>query len=190
MAQENRFSSVQQTLIKLFCNGNWIEWSSGRGHLADNMSVEPLQTAEGSERPCCRQLSVFLENRVGQLLRIARLLEDEPVHILGLSVDASVDCAIVRLLVDNPDLARQILTDARFALSESEVLVVPLPAGKRGILAVCSALIAGEVNINYVYTVWATNERQPCLAIQVDDIQNAIPVLQAKKFRVLDQSEL
>jgi hypothetical protein len=154
------------------------------------MSIEPFQTAEGSEHPCCRQLSVFLENRVGQLLRIARLLEDEPVHILGLSVDAAADCAIVRLLVDDPDLARQILVDARFALSESEVLVIPLPEGKHGILTVCSALIAGEVNINYVYTVWATPERRPCLAIQVDDLQSAVGVLRSKKFHVLDQSEL
>jgi hypothetical protein len=154
------------------------------------MSVEPFQTAESSDHPCCRQLSIFLENRVGQLLRIARLLEDEPVHILGLSVDAAVDCAIVRLLVDDPDLTHQILSDARFALTESEVLVVPLPFGKRGILTVCSALIAGEVNINYVYTVWAGQEPQPCLVIQVDDIANAIPVLQAHKFRLLGQSEL
>lgn len=154
------------------------------------MNLEPARTAEGSDHPTCRQLSVFLENRVGQLLRIVRLLEDEPVHILGLSVDASVDCAIVRLLVDDPDLAHQILTDARFALSESEVLVVPLPAGRRGILTVCSALISGEVNINYVYTIWATEEQQQCLAIQVDDIPNSIAVLLAKNFRVLDHSEL
>lgn len=154
------------------------------------MSVEPFKTAEGSEHPCCRQLAVFVENRVGQLLRILRLLEDEPIRILGLSADASVDCGIVRLLVDNPDLAHQILSDARFAVSESEVLVVPLPAGKRGIITVCNALIGGEVNINYVYTVWATKDRVPCLAIQVDDAHNAVPVLRSKNFQVLDQSEL
>lgn len=154
------------------------------------MNVEPFQTAEGSDYPYCRQLSVFLENRVGQLLRVTRLLEDEPVHILGLSVDAAVDCAIVRMLVDDPDLAHQVLSDARFALAESEVLVVELPAGSRGLLTVCTALISAEVNINYVYTVWAREGRQPCLAIQVDDIQAAIPVLKAEKFRVLTQSEL
>lgn len=154
------------------------------------MNAEPFQTAEGSDFPHCRQISVFLENRVGQLLRVTRLLEDEPVHILGLSVDASVDCAIVRMLFDDPDTAQQILSDARFAMSDSDVLVVELPPGKRGILTVCTALIAAEVNINYVYTVWATHERVPCLAIQVDDVQGAIPVLQAKKFRVLDQSDL
>ena len=154
------------------------------------MNVEPFQTAEGSDYPSCHQLSVFLENRVGQLLRITRLLDDEPVHILGLSVDASVDCAIVRLLVDNPDHAQEILADAQFALSASEILVVALPHGRRGIQTVCSALIAAEVNINYVYTVSATTEQLPCLAIQVDDVQSAIPVLREKKFRVLTQSEL
>jgi hypothetical protein len=154
------------------------------------MNVEPLETVEGSDDPLCRQISVFLENRVGQLLRITRLFEDEPVHILGLSVDAAVDCAIVRMLVDDPDAATQILADARFALTESEVVVVPLPAGKRGLLTVCAALISGEVNINYVYTVWAGETREPCLAIQVDDVQSAVRVLKANKFRCLNQGEL
>lgn len=154
------------------------------------MNVEPLETAEGSDYPCCRQLSIFLENRLGQLLRITRLLEDEPIHILGLSADASVDCAIARLLVDDPDLARRTLTDAQFALTESEMLVVELPPGRRGIMTICSALISAEVNINYVYTVWASRDRRPCLAIQVDDVPNAIQVLLSKKFRVLDQDEL
>lgn len=154
------------------------------------MNAEPMQTAEGSEYPCCRQLSVFLENRLGQLLRVTRLLEDEPVHILGLSVDASVDCAIVRLLVDDPDLAHQILTDARFALSQSEIVVVELPLGNKAIMTLCSALITAEVNINYVYTVWAGKDRRPCLAIQVDDVQNAVRVLQRNKFCVLTEQEL
>lgn len=154
------------------------------------MNVEPLETAEGSEYPGCRQLSVFLENRLGQLLRVTRLLEDEPVHILGLSVDASVDCAIVRMLVDDPDKAHQILADANFALTESEILVVELPTGKRAIMTLCSALISAEVNINYVYTVWAGKDQRPCLAIQVDDTANAIRVLARQKFVVLHQHEL
>ncbi len=154
------------------------------------MSTEPLETMEAHDFPTCRQLSVFLENRLGQLMRITRLLEDEPVHILGMSVDAAVDCAIVRLLVDDPDAAHQILRDANFAASESELLVVALPEGRRGILTLCSALIAGEVNINYVYSVWAGSDRRPCLAIQVDNLANAVKALQKNKFVVLQQSEL
>lgn len=154
------------------------------------MNVEPFQTAEGSEYPACRQLSVFLENRLGQLLRVTRLLEDEPVHILGLTVDASVDCAILRLLVDDPDLTQQVLSDAQFAVSESEILVVELPPGKRAIMTLCSALISAELNINYVYTVWTGKDRRRCLAIQVDDVQSGVRALRASKFTVLDEHEL
>lgn len=154
------------------------------------MATEPLETAEGHDHPCCRQLSVFLENRLGQLMRITRLFEDEPVHILGMSVDASVDCAILRLLVDDPDAAHQILRDANFAVSTSELLVVQLPDGRRGIMTLCSALITGEVNINYVYSVWAGEARRPCLAIQVDNVAAAVKVLLRSKFSILQEHEL
>jgi hypothetical protein len=154
------------------------------------MNSEPLETLEGSEYPCCRQLSVFLENRLGQLLRVTRLLESEPVFILGMAVEGTIDCAILRLLVNDPDRARQLFSDHRFAVSESELLLVELPPGPRGIMTVCAALITGEININYVYTVWPSEEHGPCLAIQVDQPGSAVQVLKQKKFRVLDQSEL
>lgn len=154
------------------------------------MVLEPLETAEGSDFPVCRQLSVFLENRLGQLLRLTRLFEDADVRILALAVDASVDCAIVRILVDNPELARSMLSDAGFAASETEVLVVELPAGKRGLMTVCAALISGEVNINYVYPLLSGDERGACMAIAVDNLTQAAATLVQRKFRVLDQGEL
>lgn len=154
------------------------------------MGAEPLETMEGQDWPTCRQLSVFLENRLGQLLRVTRLLEDEPISILGMAVDASVDCAVVRLLVNDPDAAVLALRDAGFAVSESELLVVELPPGKRGIMTLCTALITGEVNINYVYSVWAAGGGRPCLAVQVDDIPAAAHVLAKGKFIVVRQSEL
>lgn len=154
------------------------------------MNIEPLETAEGSEYPTCRQLSIFVENRLGQLLRLTRLLEGEAIRILALSVESSVDCAIVRLIVDDPDAARAIITDGRFAVSESDVLVVELPPGKRGLMTVCAALIAGEINVNYAYPLLASKDRGACMVIQVDNLPTAAAVLSSKRFRVLQQSEL
>lgn len=154
------------------------------------MNVEPFETLEGSEFPLCRQLSVFLENRLGQLLRLTRLLDHENVRIVGLSVETSVDYAVLRLLVDEPDLAYDMITKAGFACSESEVLVVELPHGKRGIMTACIALISGEVNINYTYPLLPADNRGACVAIQVDNLQRGAEVLTLKNLRVLDQSEL
>jgi len=154
------------------------------------MSIEPLETAHGSDYPCCRQLSVFLENRLGQLLRLTRVLEGEELEIRAISVEGSVDCAIVRLLVNDPDQAHRRIRDAGFAVTEGEVLAVELPSGKRGILAVCAALISAEVNVNYAYAMLASKHRQAGLVIQVDHPGLAASVLKNKQFQVLDHSEL
>jgi hypothetical protein len=154
------------------------------------MSLEPLETASGSDFPLCRQLSVFVENRLGQLLRLTRLFEKVEVRILAVSVEGATDCAIVRLLVDDPDRGHETLTDAHFAVSESELLVIELPPGKRGLRSVCEALIAGEVNMNYIYPLLPHKKYEACVAIQVDDLAQAAAVLSSKKFRLVDHSEL
>ncbi len=156
----------------------------------DAMSLEPLETAEGAEYHGCRQLNIFLENRLGQLLRVTKLLEGEPVRILGISVEGKVDCAIMRMLVDDPDTAYQICSSGRFACTESEVVVVELPPGKRAIMTVAAALIAAEVNINYAYTAWVTQQERPALVIQVDNLAQAVRVLAKKNFTMLAQDEL
>jgi hypothetical protein len=154
------------------------------------MATEPLETAEGSEFPLVRQISVFLENRLGQLLRLTRLFEKGDVHILAVSVEGSIDCAIVRMIMDDPDMAHEMLVDAGFAITETELIVVELPHGKRGIMTVCAALIAGEININYTYPLLPGENRGACIAIQVENPGQAASVLSARKFRVLDQSQL
>jgi len=154
------------------------------------MALEPLETAHGSDFPCCIQLSVFLENRLGQLLRLTRLFDHDDVRILGIAVETSVDCAIVRLLVDHPDRAREMISQAGFACTETELLVVELPHGKRGIMTVCIALLTGEININYTYALLPGHDRGACLAIQVDNLPRAAEVLSENRFRLIDQHEL
>jgi hypothetical protein len=156
-----------------------------------SMSVNPLETAEGGDFAGCRQLSVFLENRIGQLLRLTRLLEGGDVRIVGLSVEGTVDCAICRMIVNDPDAAREMFADAGFAVSECDMLLVQLPPGRQGMLTVCAALIGAEVNMNYLYPVWGSPRLDGhFLAIQVDNLPLAAQVLHEKGFHVVSQNEL
>ncbi|MCH8805612.1 MAG: hypothetical protein IH986_05940 [Planctomycetes bacterium] len=154
------------------------------------MSLEPFKTAQGSDYTGCRQLLIFLENQVGQLLRLTRVLDAEDVHILGITVEGSIDYAIVRMIVDDPDAARRMISEAPFVVTEADVLVVELPPGHRAILAVCAALISGEVSINYSYPMLASPRHEAALAIQVDNLSQAVAVLHSKRFQILDQSDL
>ncbi len=98
------------------------------------MATEPLGTAQAHDSPTVRQQSVFFENRVGQLLRLTRLFDGTGIRILAVSVVNSVDCAICRMILDDPDLAYDVMSNARFQSSEAELLVVSLPHGKRALL--------------------------------------------------------
>jgi hypothetical protein len=154
------------------------------------MATEPLQTAEGHAIPHVWAISTFLENKVGELTRLAKVFEGTDIRILSLSIINAVDCAIVRLLVDQSDEAERAIRRAGFAVTMSEVAVVELPHGRTGLLSVCSALLAAEVNIHDAHPLLARPHGRAALALLVDDLESAISVLKAKKFTVLDETDL
>jgi hypothetical protein len=150
---------------------------------------QPWETLEGQGLPTVRQLSVFVDNRVGQLLRITQLFEKQDISILGLSVVDSADFAVVRLLFNRPDDALSVLTQAGFPVSVSELVVVHVPAGKGGLMAVWSALLGSEINIAYAYSLLRT-EGGPAIALHVDNIEIAIDTLVRKGFQVFGEADL
>jgi len=144
---------------------------------------------QGARLPSVRQLSVFLDNRVGQLLRLTQLFENRDIRILGLCVDDSVDYAVVRILFDAPDEAITILRSSGFVVSVSEIIAVALPPGKNGLLAVWKCLLSCELNIGYCYPLLAAR-LGPTIALSVDDLRIATDTLIRHKFEVLGEADL
>ena len=154
------------------------------------MATEPLQTAYASGYPTVQQLSVFLQNRVGALLHLTRLFDNTDVHILALTAVNAVDCAIIRMIVDDPQRAHGILTQAGFAVSQAEILVVSMPPGKRALLHTWAALLGAEISVAYTYALLSCPGGQPAIAVQADHLESAANTLHERGFRVLDQSDL
>lgn len=159
-------------------------------YTGEPMEIEPLQTAHGGDTPTVRQQSVFIENRVGQLLRLAKLFDQTEIRILAVSVVYSFDCAIVRMILDDADKAHDVLTGARFQVSEAELIVVSLPHGKRALLETWAALLGGEVNIHFVYPLLVRPKGSAALAVLPDNLEAAVRLLRENKFDILDQQDL
>lgn len=153
------------------------------------MTRTPHETIEGQGAPTVRQISVFVENRLGQLLRITQLFENADVKMLSLSVVDLVDCAVIRLLFDSAEPAIKILREAGFNITVAEVIVVRLPKGKRGLMTVWSALLSGEIDIAYAYPLLPLRNGS-AIALYVDNVELAIDTLRARNFEVLDESDL
>ncbi|WP_428936987.1 acetolactate synthase [Fontivita pretiosa] len=154
--------------------------------------VLPPQTEEGAgfERTRVPQFTIFLENRVGRLNALVRLLEEHVGVINALAIEESADAALVRVVCSNPDDGREALKRAGFSFSETDVLAVELPKGSNKPLAsICTALLSAEINIHYAYPLLA-RPRGPALALYVDDPTLAAQILIRKGFILIGESDL
>src|ERR1700748_167713 len=119
----------------------WMSSASGE----DSGSVTELITGRGRDWPSVRQFNVFVANRLGGLADVVRRFETTDVHIVALTVVDSADCAIIRLVLSDPERAKEIFEQANLPVTESDLLVVKLPDGSKPLLQICKALLAVEL---------------------------------------------
>ena len=147
-------------------------------------------TARGRNYPSMRQFTVFLENRVGQLLEVIRRFEGSKVRIVALSIADSTECAFVRFLLSHPEEGREILERAGLAIIESDLIGVELPAGPQGLLQICTALLQAEVNIVQAYPLLIRPRGHAVVALMVDNIEMGLETLAAKGFTTITEGDL
>lgn len=153
------------------------------------MATFSFETMENLRSSGVRQFSIFLDDRVGALLRLIQVFEGENVRVLALSVVHAIDCAIVRLIFDDCDRAAKLLHANKFPASETEVLVVEVPQG-HGLMSICAALLTAEVNIDYAYPLLARPTGRAALAIHTDNLEAAQHVLKGRKFTLMSEDDL
>ena len=147
-------------------------------------------TMRGRNYPTIRQFTVFLENRVGQLLEVVRRFEGSRVRIVALSINDATECSFVRFLLSHPEQGREILERAGLAMIESDLIGVELPEGSQPLLEVCTALLQAEINIVQAYPLIVRPHGQPAVALMVDNIELALDTLNDKGFRMLTEDDL
>jgi hypothetical protein len=136
-----------------------------------------------------KQFSVFAENRVGRLYDLAKLLKDNNVHIMAITTLDTTDTSIIRVVVDDPQKARELMVNNDFPYGESDVLAVEI-GDESELKSVLSALLEAEINIHYVYSFVKRPMERSALAISVEDGEIAAQALSKRGFRILQQSDI
>ena len=147
-------------------------------------------TMRGRSYPTIRQFTIFLENRVGQLLEVVRRFEGSKVRIVALSINDATECAFVRFLVSHPEQGREILERAGLAMIESDLIGIELPDGPQPLLQVCTALLQAEINIVQAYPLMIRPHGRPAVALMVDNIEHALETLNSKNFTMITEADL
>ena len=147
-------------------------------------------TARARDWPSVRQFNVFIENRVGALLDVLRQFDSTDIRIISLNIVDSADCAIIRLVLTDPERSLEILQQKGFAVTESDLLVVQLPEGNQGLVQICKALLGAEINIHYAYPLLVGPAGRAALALHVEDHETAMQNLVSQGFTVFTENDL
>ena len=150
------------------------------------MSVTTMRQRSGGP---VKQFSVFTPNRLGRLHTLTTLLASQNVHILALTVLDTTDSSIIRLVVDDPDAARELLLEHGFPFSESALLVVEI-ASETQLKDVLAVLLQAEINIHYIYSFMTRSKDKSALALNLEDREVAEEALRNQQFAVLGQADI
>jgi hypothetical protein len=147
--------------------------------------------AETSTSPLdpVKQFSVFTENRVGRLHDLTALFRQGNVHVMAITVLDTTDSAIVRLVVDDPDRARELMINNDFPYVESDVLALEL-ADESELKGVLAALVEAEINLHYIYSFIKRPQLKGGLVINVEDADVASQALSQRGFKILNQGDI
>lgn len=136
-----------------------------------------------------KQFSVFAENRVGRLFDLTSLFRESNVHVMALTILDTTDSAIVRVVVDDPDRARELMINNDFPYTEGDILAVEINE-EADLKPVLAALLEAEINIHYIYSFIKRPEGRSALAINAEDIDVAAQTLNHRGFKVLTQRDI
>jgi len=119
---------------------------------------------------------VHMDNRPGMLASLTEVLAAAGVNIEALAAFGFDGEGVVRLVVDDANLARRALREAGLSAEENLVLTAFLPHSPGQLATVARRLADSGVNIDAVYVINASTDGIE-LAIAVDQPETALPHL-------------
>ncbi len=137
-----------------------------------------------------KQISVFLENKPGQLTEFTKLLDQNQIDMRALSVADAQDFGILRIIVDDSYKAACVLKEAGYVFSITPVLAVEIPDKPGSLVQVLDILGQNEVNLEYTYAFITRKKDRAYMIFRVTDNEKAIDVLTRNGIKLICQNDL
>ena len=136
------------------------------------------------------QLAVFLENKPGKLETITKILAEEGINIRGISMASEGEFGVLKMLVDDPGRAHQILKAHHFTVSERNVVVAIIADRPGALHDLLLTLSSQNINIEDCYGIVLEEGGKAAIVLDTDQFPEAAKVLQDNKIWLLSDGEL
>jgi hypothetical protein len=135
-----------------------------------------------------KQLSIFLENKCGRFTEVTSILGEAGINMTAFTVSENSDFGIVRLIVSDPDKAKQVLQENRYAVTVNEVICVQMPNKPGALSEVMKIITDSGIFVEYMYAF--SSGSVASVIIRPDNLEKAVAELSKNKVELLASSEL
>lgn len=136
------------------------------------------------------QISVFLENRSGQLAEMTGLLAQNGVDIRAISIAETSDYGLARMIVDDAQKASSVLLASGAVLSMTPVCAVEVPDKPGGLAELLSTLAEGNIDVEYMYSLFTHKDGCAYMVLRVADEATLAAALAKHNIKVMTPEAL
>ncbi|DAB34140.1 MAG TPA: amino acid-binding protein [Sulfurospirillum sp. UBA12182] len=135
-----------------------------------------------------KQLSVFIENKAGELSDFTQVLSKNGISIKSILLADSTDFGLVRTIVDNPERAKAILEEEGFSVRFTNVFGVKIEDVVGSFDKVVTALAHENINIQYTYSFYEANIGIFIFSVEQNSFEEAIKILEKNSIEIVSAS--
>ena len=132
-----------------------------------------------------KQISVFLENKSGRLAEVTKILGDNSIDISALSIADTTDFGILRLIVNKPEKAEEVLKENGFTVSCTSVIAIAVLDEPGGLAIALEVLDKESIGIEYMYAFVGKSSGDALVILRVEEPERAIKALTQNNIKVL-----
>ena len=136
------------------------------------------------------QISVFLENRAGQLAEITGILAENNIDMRAISIAETSDYGVLRVIVDDAEKATATLLSKGYVLSMTPVYALAVDDAPGGLAPVLAALAEANVDIEYMYSLFTHKEGKAYMVFRISQEDAFKAILEEKGIALADKQEL
>lgn len=137
-----------------------------------------------------KQISIFIENKLGRLKDITDIITKNNVDIRAISISDTTDFGILRIIVNDTSAAEKALKASGVTFSVTEVISVSVPDEPGGLNNVVTCLSDNSVSIEYMYAFLNPNQGTAFLIIRVDNNNKAIKILSDNNIAMMTDDQI
>jgi len=137
-----------------------------------------------------KQISVFLENRAGQLADITRVLAEAGIDVRALNIAETADYGLIRIIADRPKAAVGALEKAGYVATTNDMVAFCVPDEKGALSKVLKVLASENIGLSYLYSIFSMSHGKAVMIMKVRDPERVEEILRNNGFHVSDAPEL